>query len=151
MAKKIINVFIALLENLRSFIENVESLTDDQINWIPNGSKNSIGILLEHLIGSEKMWIQQIIFGTDIKRIRDKEFEKRKRSIQDLLKEYSINAKSTKNLLSTKLEDENLFENRERTKGEKITVFWALSHVLEHNYYHIGQINLLIALVGQIK
>ena len=106
---------------------------------------------MEHLIGSEKMWIQQIIFGTDIKRIRDKEFEKRKRSIQDLLKEYSINAKSTKNLLSTKLEDENLFENRERTKGEKITVFWALSHVLEHNYYHIGQINLLIALVGQIK
>ena len=38
MAKKIINEFIALLENQRSFIENVESLTDDQINWIPNGS-----------------------------------------------------------------------------------------------------------------
>ena len=150
MVKKIVNEFIALLDNQRSFLKNVESLKDDQINWIPNGSKNSIGILLEHLTGAEKMLIHQMIFGITIQRDRDKEFEKRARNILDLINEYQKTANETKKLLSSMLNDEQLLELKER-RGEKKTIFWALSHTLEHNYYHIGQINLLIALIGQLK
>lgn len=144
----IVTEILDLLEKQRAFIKNVESLKDDQLNWIPKGSKNSIGILIEHMTGAERGIIHQMIFGLDIDRDRDKEFEHRTRSVKDLVKSYIDTAQVTTNLLSTKLTDTNLLESRTR-RGEEKTVFWALGHLLEHNNYHIGQINLLLAMVKE--
>lgn len=148
MAKGIVTEIIDLLELQRSFIKNVESLNDDQLNWIPKGSKNSIGILIEHMTGAERSLVQQMIFGLDITRDRDKEFENRKRSVRELVKSYTETAQITKNLLSSKLTDDKLLEVRTRN-GVKKTIFWALGHLLEHNNYHIGQVNLMLAMIKE--
>ena len=150
MTKKILSELTALLESQRSFIKNVEKLSSEQLNWVPKGSKNSVGILLDHLIGSESMLIHQMVFGIEINRNRDKEFESRDRSLKDLIIRYEETVQKTKNLLESKLEDENLFEERMR-RDTKHTVFWAITHAIEHNYYHIGQINLLVALLDSHK
>ena len=150
MTKQIVNELLDLLESQRNFVTNVEKLTDDQLNWIPKGSKNSIGILLDHISGAEKMLIHKLIFGIEITRDRDQEFEQKKRSLKPLLDSYQETANQTKQLLSTKLEDENLLDER-MARGTKRTVLWALAHALDHNNYHIGQINLLLAIVDPNK
>ena len=143
----IVNELLATLESQRSFLKDLD-LPSDQLNFVPNGSKNSIGILLEHITGAEKSLIQQMVFGIEINRDREKEFESKTRSLEELKKEYLASAEITKSLLSTKLEDDQLFDERER-RGNQKTVFWAIVHAIEHNNYHIGQIYLLLALLKQ--
>ncbi len=150
MTKKIINELMVLLDNQRSFIKDVEGLTPEQLNWIPKGSKNSIGKLLDHITGAERMLIHQMIFGIKINRDRDKEFEDRNRSINELIQNYNETSQETKRLLDSKLEDEDLLEERMR-RDTKRTVLWALTHAIEHNNYHIGQIYLLLAMVKSEK
>lgn len=149
MTNTIVSEILTVLENQRSFIQNLEKLNDEQINWIPNGSKNSIGILMDHLIGAEKSLIHQTIFGIEITRNRDKEFEQKARSIKDLLKIYDSTSHESKSLLSSKLSDKDLLEERTR-RGSKNTVLWYLLHTVEHNNYHIGQINLIIAMLNAL-
>lgn len=149
MSNKIITEISNLLEDQRSFIKNVEALNDKQLNWIPKGSKNSIGILLDHLIGSEKSLLHQTLFNIEINRDRNKEFEQKSRSLKELISSYKTMSQESKRLLTTKLTDENLFD--ERIRGDKKrTVLWVLEHVLEHNNYHIGQIYLLLAMVKEL-
>ena len=134
-----------MLDAQRSFITKIEELSEEEINWSPLPDKNSIGNLLDHLIGSERFHVHEKIFGIEINRIREKEFEKKSRSKKSLLASYQEMATKTRELLKTKLEDERFLEpslGDDKTK----TVFWRLTHVIEHNYYHIGQINLLIGL-----
>lgn len=150
MTKQIVNELMGLLDNQRGFINDVGNLSTEQVNWIPKGSKNSIGKLLDHLIGAESMLIHQMIFGIKIDRDRDKEFGDGTRSLKDLIQKYNVLSQETKRLVETKLEDENLLEERMR-RDTKRTVLWALTHAIEHNYYHIGQIYLLKAMVESNK
>jgi uncharacterized damage-inducible protein DinB len=146
MTRTIVNQINELLDNQRIFIKNVENLTEDQINWSPKSDGNSIGIIIDHLIGSEKMLIKKVIFEMNVLRNREKEFEKSPRSKNLLIKSYYDNSNDTRELLSTRLTDSNLLE--ERMKGDtKKTVLWALLHLLEHSNYHIGQIYLILGLL----
>lgn len=52
MVTGIITEILDLLEKQCSFISNVESLKDNQLNWILKRSKNSIGMLIEHFNGA---------------------------------------------------------------------------------------------------
>lgn len=146
MSKRFVSEFFSLLENQRSFLKELENLTNDQLNFIPKGSKNSIGILIDHMTGAEKSLVHQTLFGLDINRNRDKEFEQKNRSFDKLKKNYLETASRTNDLLASRLEDEQLYDERERQE-KKRTVLWSLLHFLEHNNYHIGQIYLLLAIV----
>lgn len=150
MSNSIVSEITSLLENQRSIIEKISGLSDEQINWVPKGSKNSIGILLDHLTGAERGLIHQMIFGIEVHRDRDKEFESKTRSVKELVKNYQETAEESQKLLTKKLSDENLLEERMR-RDTKRTVLWALVHVLEHNNYHIGQINLILAMLEYEK
>lgn len=145
MNNKIVSEFINTLESQRKFLANLEHLSNEQINWKPFDSKNSIGILLEHLIGSEKFWIQQVISGKNVKRTRKNEFIDRERSLEQILSDYKENIIDTNNVLSN-LKDERLLEIVQHPERQ-VTILWVLIHVIEHNYYHIGQINLILAIM----
>jgi hypothetical protein len=41
----------------------LEGLTDEQFNWIPPGSANSIKASLIHLLGGEDMYVQRVLRG----------------------------------------------------------------------------------------
>lgn len=148
MTKLFVTELIETLENQRVFAKEVENLSSEQFNFIPKGSKNSIGKLLEHMTGVEKMLIHKVIFGSDVTRDRDKEFGDRVRSVAELLKEYTLVAQESKRLLET-LDDEKLSEER-MLRETKRTVLNALTRAIAHNNYHIGQIYLLLAMVKQL-
>lgn len=145
-----INEILSILETQRSFIDSIKPLSDEQINWSPSKSevskRNTIGILLEHLTGAEKFLVHQVIFGMNVNRNRDAEFSHDKvRNKTDLVLNYEETAKKTTELLKS-INDDTLKEMRS-ARGNERSVLWALLHVMEHNYYHIGQINYILAVM----
>ena len=149
MADFTVKELISILERQRSFISSIKVLTDDQINWSPSTSefsgRNTIGIMLEHITGAESFLIHHVVFGLEVNRNRDEEFnQERIRKKIDLILNYEATARKSAEMLAT-LNDEGLREIK-RIRQHKKSVLWALLHVIEHNYYHIGQINYVLAL-----
>ncbi|OLS25866.1 MAG: hypothetical protein HeimC3_11400 [Candidatus Heimdallarchaeota archaeon LC_3] len=142
-----LSTILEILDTQRAHVRKVlNELTNDACNWNPQADKNSVAVLIEHLTGSEAYWIQELILGQKINRVRDKEFEYRYRSKKELKTAYEYLSKSTRDILNNKLNDSNLMEQRPVKNGSK-TVLWILLHMVEHNYYHIGQINYLAGLL----
>lgn len=147
MSSSSISTILSVLENQRAHVKKIlDELTNDACNWNPQTDRNSIAVLIEHITGSEAYWIQEVIIGQNVNRIRDKEFEYRYRSKKELRTAYDYMAKSTKDILTNRLTKNNLTEEREVRDGKK-TVLWILLHMIEHNYYHIGQMNYLAGLL----
>ena len=146
MTREILDGLIAFLDDQQSFIKDIENLTSDQLNWIPNGTKNSIGIIFEHLIGAKKMLIQQTIFNIEINRVREKEFETRNRSLTSLIKSYQDVSQEAKKLLIANIDDKNLFDVHDSFGGKRTTLD-AIVHTIEHTSYHIGHIYSFLALL----
>ena len=147
MNSNTLSTILEVLDAQRTHVKKIlTELTNDACNWNPQADKNSIAVLVEHLTGAEAYWIQEVITGQKINRIRDKEFEYRYRSKKELKTAYEYVSKSTREILKNKLTDTVLMEQRALKKGSK-TVLWILLHVVEHNYYHIGQMNYLAGLL----
>ena len=139
--------FIELLSAQRQQIKKIlADLTDDEINWNPQTKSNSIGNLIEHITASEAFLFQEKVLGTKTHRVREKEFEYRYRARKELLTAYEYMEKATQSLES-KITDEDLFKKTVDIHGGPKTWFWILGHVLEHNYYHIGQANYISGLL----
>ncbi|MFW9928845.1 MAG: DinB family protein [Candidatus Thorarchaeota archaeon] len=147
MENETVSGIYEVIESQRKHIKDILStLTNDAVNWNPQAGKNSIANLIEHITGAEAFWIQEVIMGQDINRVRDKEFEYRYRSKKELRTAYEYLVKSTKDILLSKLTDSVLHEKR-KARTREITVLQVLLHVVEHNYYHIGQINYIKGLL----
>ncbi|MHA2105450.1 MAG: DinB family protein [Candidatus Hodarchaeales archaeon] len=137
----------AIMDDQRTHVRKIlKDLTNDACNWNPQADRNSIAVLIEHLTGAEAFWFQEIIMGQKVNRVRDKEFEYRYRSKKELKTAYEYMVKSTRDILTNKLSDDNLSEQR-AVWGESKTVLWILLHMIEHNHYHNGQINFLASLL----
>ena len=152
MSNFIVSEILSILESQRSFIDNVKTLTNEQLNWTPSKSehskRNTVGILLEHITGAEKFLVHRGVFGKEIKRNRDEEFNQDKvRNKEEIISNYKKVAMDTAELLKT-LKDDTLTEER-KVRTHTKSVSWILLHAIEHNYYHIGQINYLIALMKE--
>lgn len=146
MSNSLTLIILQMLDEQRSFIAKIKDLTDEEFNWSPLPDKNSIGNLLDHLIGSERYHIHQCIFSIEISRVRENEFIKKNRSKQELLNNYEKMAARTRELLKSNLQDDQFLYPSFGERSPEKTVFWRLIHVIEHNYYHIGQINLLFGI-----
>ena len=150
MSNSICNEVLSILESQRSFLKNIKTLSDSDLNWTPFenefSNNNTIGIMLEHITGAESFWIHQVIGGINVNRHRDDEFKKdRTREIQVLGKNYEEMAKMSSEIILG-LSDEQLMDIKSVRDTEK-SVLWILLHMVEHNYYHIGQINYVLALL----
>jgi len=117
----------------------VGRLTDQQIWSRPNEASNSIGNLLLHLAGSTRYWATEVIGGTPIGRVRQKEFDQREivpaRELMATLRAAVDEADQRLGSLS----GPQLLETR-KTKQEEFTVMWCVYHIVEHLSYHTGQI-----------
>lgn len=150
MANFTVKEIVSIIERQRSFIDSIKGLTDEKINWSPSVSEysknNTIGIILEHITGAERFLIHQVIFSLEVNRNRTEEFNQKKiRKKDELVQKYESTAQKSKELLVT-LTDERLQEIKKIRKHEK-SVLWALLHIIEHNNYHIGQINYILAMI----
>ena len=147
MTLKIVTEILGVLEDQRKAIKGFfDELTNDELNWKPQENRNSIANLIEHITAAEAFWIQQGILGQKVDREREKEFEYRYRSSKELQNAYNYMRKATRHILENKITDNDLFEKRKVRNTEK-TVLWILLHMVEHNYYHIGQMMFIRALL----
>ena len=137
-------------EYLPSIEACVARLNDQQIWSRSNESSNSIGNLILHLAGSTRYWATEVIGGTPIGRVRQKEFDQRDIiPIADLMPQLRAAVAEADARLAS-LTGPTLLETR-KTRNEEFSVLWCAYHIVEHFALHTGQIQSITkALVGAV-
>lgn len=138
------------LEDLRrQLIEAISPLSDEQINRTVPGLRNTIGILLKHIAGSERYWIGEVAGGRPAQRDRNSEFEQAPVRKDEALAEIERVAALSRDVLERLTRDDLLVEvEAHRPRGVvRETKAGALLHATQHMAYHLGQIRYLARLL----
>jgi len=148
-----ISMFLKMLDDgTREWTDYLEEISEDAIVWQPYPNAHSIGAVMLHIANVEASWIQKIILG----------HERDPGELTTLMaEETDFNGEQWPTPPHKPLNwyFEQLQQVREKTHKlvrefedpEKVitymdidfTVNWILHHVITHEAYHGGQINLL--------
>ncbi|MBL7161816.1 MAG: DinB family protein [Anaerolineales bacterium] len=130
----------------QGIIEAIKDLPPEALDWVPidhpSAEMNSINVLVTHLAGAERYWIGDMALGDLSGRVREKEFQVRGLTSDQLLEKIN----SSTNYARTALEKLTMGQLKEERKsprdGQVFTVGWSLLHALEHTAVHLGHIQL---------
>lgn len=131
------------------FFPSYKKVTLEQLEWKPEGSKNSIGFLLRHIAQSEDWFIRAVILEQNMIPKRKTELQ----SIDPILSYLNETREQTLNYLKTNplsILDE-VRKIPEGFRGEPIDdpkIGWIIHRVFDHEVYHLGQVNTLLRLQG---
>ncbi|MEK4007262.1 DUF1572 family protein [Paenibacillus sp. FSL H3-0333] len=119
-------------------IKALQQLNDEQVNWRPDNTSNSISTLIKHVEGNIHERILKGILHQDVHRNRDEELKQTYITRSEL--EKAIQAKfefvivTVKNITDEELEQTQWVRNRERTNLD------MLHQCAAHYSEHMGQI-----------
>jgi len=121
----------------------LEQVTDEELFRLIDPEANSIAMLMQHIAGNMRSrWTDFLTSdGEKPDRHRDREFEARKGSRAELMREWND---AWELMLGTiqSLKPEDVL--REITiRGEKHRVLWAIQRQVTHYAYHVGQMVVL--------
>jgi hypothetical protein len=117
----------------------VESLTDEQVWWRPNGASNTIGNLLLHLNGNVYQWLVASFNRLDDTRNRPEEFTAAgEESGAALLARLGATIDKASDVLARLTEDDLLAPYE--IQGYHVHGLDAVYQVVEHFGLHYGQI-----------
>jgi uncharacterized damage-inducible protein DinB len=126
----------SLIENLHNGCkEQLEGLTQDELDWAPGEGMNSMAVLAAHIAGSETFWIGDIVKQTPTGRDRPAEFVTSGVESTALF-ELLDGSLARIHQAFESLSPEQLDEPRESLYGS--TVASAIGHLLEHTAMHLG-------------
>lgn len=125
----------------------VERLTDEQVWWRVSERSNSVGNLLLHLEGNLRQWIVCGVGGAGDARVRNREFEERRRVPRAELMRALRAAVAEADEALARLDPAALAETR-RMQGINVTLLTAIFHAVEHFSMHTGQIILLTKMLA---
>ncbi len=113
---------------------------DDRQTWIrPSSESNSVGIILQHLIGNLKQWVCAGIGGAEFQRNRPQEFRDHPHpSKGEILHEFLNLGKAVEEVISQV--DPDSLHSPVRIHDTDLTVMSALYKVVTHFEFHEGQI-----------
>lgn len=116
----------------------LEQLSDEEVNWRPNESSNSIANLIIHIDGNIKERIGKGINNKDFTRHRDEEFEvvtKTNSELNEILeKSFYDLIETTNGMTDSLMEQTQIIRNMERTNLD------VLVQCATHFSEHLGQI-----------
>jgi hypothetical protein len=113
---------------------------DAQQIWIrPSSESNSVGIILQHLIGNLKQWVCAGIGGVDFHRNRPEEFKDEAHPSRDEIVGKFIELAHAIEAVLNRIPADSLHSPR-RIQGTDATVMSALLKALTHLEFHEGQI-----------
>lgn len=140
------------LDELRNaVVQLVQGMDEEALNRRLAGLANSPGILVRHLVGSERYWIHQVVGGEDVRRDRDAEFDPSVPVRKDeLLEQVEAVARKSRQILES-LPESDLDQPAEARAGGRTVVLQkgdAVLRALAHWAYHHGQLQLLRKLLG---
>ncbi len=117
----------------------VESLTEEQVWWRPNGASNSVGNLILHLNGNVRQWLVASFNKLEDVRDRPAEFnERRLTPSSSLLEQLGATMQQASATLS-RLTEADLLASFQ-IQGHNVTGLAAVYQVVEHFGLHYGQI-----------
>jgi uncharacterized damage-inducible protein DinB len=133
----------------RQVRETIAPLSDDEINRAVPGLQNTVGILLRHIVGSERYWIGEIAGGRPTHRVRDAEFGHDPLEKAALLADLARAATLRREVLEGLTAPDLLVEvEGQRTRGVvRATRAFALIHATGHLSYHLGQLRYMVRLL----
>lgn len=133
----------------RQVVETVTPLSDEALNRPVSGLRNTVGILLKHLAGSERYWIGEVAGGRPAHRNRDAEFDPAPVRKDEALADLARAAATTREVLEGLSAADLLHEVEvQRARGAvRETKAGALLHAVQHLAYHLGQIRTLARLL----
>jgi hypothetical protein len=116
----------------------LEQLSEDEVNWRPNESSNSIANLIIHIDGNIRERISKGINKKDYIRHRDEEFEpvtKNKSELIEILENsfYEL-IETTKGMTDSLMAQTQIVRNKERTNLD------VMVQCATHFSEHLGQI-----------
>jgi hypothetical protein len=117
----------------------IESLTEDQIWWRPNGASNSAGNLVLHLTGNVRQWLVAPFEGAVDARDRPREFSTRDPVPGATLLEDLQTTMGRAEQVLARLTESELRATYE-IQGYTVTGLHAVYQVVEHFGLHYGQI-----------
>lgn len=117
----------------------VESLSDEQVWWRPNGASNSVGNLVLHLNGNVWQWLVASFNRLEDRRDRPAEFNERNPIPASVLLERLGTTLQQASEVLSRLTEAELVAPYE-IQGYKVNGLAAVYQVVEHFGLHYGQI-----------
>ncbi|RIX53693.1 DUF1572 domain-containing protein [Paenibacillus nanensis] len=115
----------------------IDQLTDDELNWRPNDSSNSISNLVIHIQGNVNERILRGIHHAEIVRNREEEFEAMKKTKNELL---AITKDTYKTVIETiQSMQEETWRSTQLVRGKERTNLYILLQCAAHFSEHLGQ------------
>jgi uncharacterized damage-inducible protein DinB len=148
-----------IIQNLMHSRENLlticDSLSDADLVQVPPNCKYCIKALLIHIAETEEAWIEGVMLGGEYRygerfRLKWYEADTSKLPSYKQIREYLHEVRS--NLIDT-LQELQVFDFEDALRvfntGKKVTVADAVSHLQEHELLHVGEIRLMVELLGK--
>ncbi len=132
------------LQELHTELHNaLDGLDSSALDWSPGPEMNSLAILAEHVAGSERFWIGDVVARDDSGRVRAAEFETSGQDAAALQARLAETLAYSRSVLA-RLTTADLGRECETPDGEyTYTVAWALLHALEHTAGHVGHCQMI--------
>ena|SRR6185295_15210870 len=128
----------------------IARLNEDQVWSRDDEASNSIGHLLLHLTGSTRYWAIEVIGGSSIGRVRQREFDPPATVPTDRLMADLRAVVTEVDELLAQMSASVLLDER-TIREERVTVLWCVYHIVEHFSMHTGQIiSMTKAFVGDL-
>ena len=134
---------INYLEKLHNEIsDEIESLPIEAFDWVPNRRMNSICQLGVHIAGAERYWSSDVLDQQSSGRDRSAEFSACGLDREAIKTRLAASLECFRNTLSH-LRVDDLGEPRLFPRdGSRVTVNWAIQHLIAHTATHLGHIQL---------
>ncbi|HEY8414769.1 MAG TPA: DinB family protein [Thermaerobacter sp.] len=141
------------LPNLRGWREILlsclEAMTDEQLYWVPPGGANSAAWCARHLAQSEDWFVNAVILGRDMRPRRSRELQDREAIVAYLREVWAhTDARMAEWDLDYLLQPRTMPEGFRGRPPEGMTVLWVLNQMQQHFAYHVGQVRMLMRLMG---
>jgi len=121
-------------------IQKAINQLDAQQIWVrPSSESNSVGIILQHLIGNLNQWVCAGVGGADFKRDRPSEFRDHQHPSKDEIVQRFMNlAKAVQDVIANVKPDS--LHAPVRIQDTDVTGMSALYKAITHFEFHEGQI-----------
>jgi len=126
-------------EGFERMLKAIGQLDTDQIWTRPSSESNSVGIIVQHLIGNLNQWVGAGVGGSNFQRNRPEEFRDRKKIVKDEVLKRVLDLQSAVENVISHVQPDSLLSPR-RIQETDLTVMAALYKALNHFEFHEGQI-----------
>ena len=131
-----------LEREIETFICELQIFPGEYFWEIPDGVKNSAGILAQHITGNLNHFIGHGLGNTGYIRQRDQEFIRSERKIEEIVAELE-ETKITVAKVFSRLDDADLEKPYPIEIPFELNTFGMLLQLHHHLSYHLGQLNYL--------